>query len=73
LTCIGLQRYRTLTQIIVLLLNFGLNLWLIPLYGWQGAAWSSLATDGTLGVLNWSILSRKSKQLTRMALEGVAT
>jgi O-antigen/teichoic acid export membrane protein len=56
LTSIGLQRYRTLTQITVVALNFGLNLWLIPLHGWRGAAWASLATDGTLGILNWGVL-----------------
>lgn len=62
LTSIGLQRYRTLTQFSVVLLNFGLNVWLIPRYGWHGAAWSSLATDGTLGILNWTILKVKSSQ-----------
>jgi O-antigen/teichoic acid export membrane protein len=58
LTCIGMQRYRTVTQIMVVLLNFSLNLWLIPRYGWRGAAWASLATDGVLAILNWSILER---------------
>jgi O-antigen/teichoic acid export membrane protein len=56
LTCVGLQRYRTLTQVIAAVMNFGLNLWLIPHYGWQGAAWASLATDGALGAMNWSVL-----------------
>ncbi|HTV53804.1 MAG TPA: oligosaccharide flippase family protein [Terriglobia bacterium] len=56
LTAIGLQRYRTLTQITAVILNFGLNLWLIPQFGWRGAAWASLATDGMLGVLNWGVL-----------------
>ncbi len=56
LTCIGCQRYRTITQIIAAVMNFGLNLWLIPRYGWHGAAWGSLATDGALGAMNWSVL-----------------
>jgi O-antigen/teichoic acid export membrane protein/glycosyltransferase involved in cell wall biosynthesis len=56
LTAIGLQRYRTFTQITVVALNFLLNLRLIPLYGWHGAAYASLATDGALGLLNWSVL-----------------
>jgi O-antigen/teichoic acid export membrane protein len=56
LTSLGFQRYRTLTQITVVLLNFGLNVWLIPIYGWHGAAWASLATDGALGIMNWSVL-----------------
>jgi O-antigen/teichoic acid export membrane protein len=56
LTGAGLQRYRTTTQTAAVALNFLLNLWLIPAYGWLGAAWSSLATDGALGVLNWAIV-----------------
>jgi len=63
LTSLGLQRYRTMTQIAAAVLNFGLNLWLIPRYGWHGAAWASLATDGTLGVSNWCLLEMKSKRL----------
>jgi O-antigen/teichoic acid export membrane protein len=56
LTGAGLQRYRTLAQITAVAINFGLNLWLIPRHGWHGAAWASLATDGALGVINWSVL-----------------
>ena len=56
LTGAGLQRYRTIAQISAVAINFGLNLWLIPGHGWHGAAWASLATDGALGVINWSVL-----------------
>jgi O-antigen/teichoic acid export membrane protein len=56
LTGAGLQRYRTIAQIAAVGINFALNLWLIPNYGWRGAAWASLATDGALGVINWSAL-----------------
>jgi O-antigen/teichoic acid export membrane protein len=56
LTGAGLQRYRTGTQMVALAVNVGLNLWLIPAYGWHGAAWSSLATDGLLGMMNWGML-----------------
>lgn len=52
----GLQRYRTTAQISAVIIDFGLNLWLIPAYGWHGAAWASLATDGVLGVINWTVL-----------------
>jgi O-antigen/teichoic acid export membrane protein len=48
----GLQRYRTLSQMLAVALNVGLNVWLIPRHGWLGAAWSSLATDGMLAVMN---------------------
>jgi O-antigen/teichoic acid export membrane protein/glycosyltransferase involved in cell wall biosynthesis len=64
LTSIGLQRYRTLTQLAVACLNFGLNLWLIPRYGWRGAAWASLATDGSLGIMNWTLLQRTCRKLS---------
>lgn len=57
LTGAGLQRYRSVTQIVAVALNFGLNLWLIPAHGWHGAAWASLATDGGLGVMNWAVLT----------------
>jgi O-antigen/teichoic acid export membrane protein len=52
LTGAGLQRYRSVTQIIAAVGNFILNLWLIPTHGWLGAAWASLVTDGGLGVMN---------------------
>lgn len=37
--------------------NFAVNLYLIPRYGWLGAAWSSLATDSGLAVLNWLMVA----------------
>ena len=57
LTGAGLQRYRSVTQVIAVVGNFALNLWLIPAHGWHGAAWASLATDGGLGVMNWAVLA----------------
>jgi O-antigen/teichoic acid export membrane protein len=68
LTGAGLQRYRTATQFIAVVLNVLLNLWLIPIHGWRGAAWSSLATDGALGVMNWGILKILVAQSRRRAL-----
>ena len=56
LTGAGLQRYRTGTQILAVGINLCLNMWLIPHHGWRGAAWASLATDGLLGVMNWTLL-----------------
>ena len=57
MTGAGFQHYRLGTQCIAAASNFVLNLWLIPHYGWLGAAWSSLATDGALGAMNWGMLS----------------
>lgn len=56
LTGAGMQRYRTITQLLAATLNFLLNLWLIPRAGWHGAAWSSLGTDAALAGMNWGIL-----------------
>jgi O-antigen/teichoic acid export membrane protein len=56
ITGMGFQRYRTTAQFVAAALNFGLNLWLIPRYGWLGAAWASVATDGSLAVVNFLVL-----------------
>jgi O-antigen/teichoic acid export membrane protein len=49
----GFQRYRFLYELGAAIGNFGVNLWLIPLYSWKGAAMSSLATDGSLALVSW--------------------
>ena len=56
LTSCGRQSVRTASQATAAGLNFGLNLWLIPHFGWHGAAWASVATDGALALMNWSTL-----------------
>jgi O-antigen/teichoic acid export membrane protein len=50
LTGAGYQRYRTTCQLLAAGLNFGLNLYMIPM-------WSSLATDGFLAAANWFVLT----------------
>jgi O-antigen/teichoic acid export membrane protein len=56
LTGAGHQKLRLGVQAIAAVFNFVMNLVLIPRYGWLGAAWSSLATDGLLGISNWTVL-----------------
>lgn len=56
LTGSGHQPLRLAVQAFAAVFNFSVNLYLIPRFGWPGAAWSSLATDGMLGVLNWGAL-----------------
>jgi O-antigen/teichoic acid export membrane protein len=51
LTGAGLQSYRTASQVSAAILNIVLNFHWIPMYGWRGAAWASLATDGALAVV----------------------
>ena len=58
ITGLGFQRYRTVSQLCAAAFNFGVNLWLIPRFGWEGAAWASLATDGGLGIANLLIVRR---------------
>jgi O-antigen/teichoic acid export membrane protein len=62
----GHQKFRLISQSIAALGNLLLNLYLVPRYSWLGAAWASLATDGSLGIMNWvalSLLSRRSRPL----------
>lgn len=48
LTGAGHQAVRTAIQAGVAIFNVMLNLWLIPMYSWRGAAWSSIASDTLL-------------------------
>ena len=50
LTALGAQWYRTAIQIGAALFNVGVNLYLIPRFGWKGAAASSIATEALLAV-----------------------
>ena len=52
----GFQRLRLIVQGMMAATNFALNLYLIPHYGWRGAAWSSLETDGGMAILMWGLL-----------------
>ena len=45
LTGAGFQKTRSAIQVTTALTNVGLNLWLIPLYSWRGAAWATLSSD----------------------------
>jgi O-antigen/teichoic acid export membrane protein len=56
LTGAGLQGTRSALQIFAASANGILNFWLIPLYSWKGAAWSSLATDGALVFCLWGLV-----------------
>lgn len=50
----GFQRTRTVIQVLIALINIGLNLVILPRYSWRGAAWTSLGCDGLLVVVFWS-------------------
>ena len=56
LTGAGFQGLRSTTQLLVAAFNTLANLWLIPLYSWKGAVWSSLASDGLLVLILWALV-----------------
>ena len=70
MTSAGYQRYRTASQLGAALFNFVLNLFLIPAYGWHGAAWASLATDGGLCVVNSLLLQVCIRHHEKMKLQN---
>jgi O-antigen/teichoic acid export membrane protein len=58
--------------------NLLLNLWWIPVYGWIGAAWSSLASDGLLAAANsvlvfelWRRIRSRTLNVTSQSAGGV--
>jgi glycosyltransferase involved in cell wall biosynthesis/O-antigen/teichoic acid export membrane protein len=55
-TACSSQWLRTAAQAASAGLNFGLNLLLIPRWGWQGAAVTSIVTDGLLAAVSFSVL-----------------
>ncbi len=59
------QPARSATQLGVAGFNILINLWLIRVYSWRGASWSSLASDGALAislyfVIHWFIRREKA-------------
>jgi O-antigen/teichoic acid export membrane protein len=62
LSSAGYQNYRLGAQAGIAVMNFVMNIYLIPRYSWHGAAWASLASDGLLAILMWGtvfILERR--------------
>jgi O-antigen/teichoic acid export membrane protein len=57
LTGAGYQRLRTALQVTVAVANVLINRRWIPAYGWRGAAWSSLVSDGVLAAMMYSAAS----------------
>ena len=56
------QGARTITQVLVAIINGLLNWWLIPLYSWHGAIWATIASEFLLMVLLWGAVYKYSKQ-----------
>jgi O-antigen/teichoic acid export membrane protein len=62
LTGAGFQGTRSGMQVVVAVFNVLINLWLIPLYSWRGAAWSSLASDAFLMISLWGVVALLYRQ-----------
>ncbi|MGO8732878.1 MAG: oligosaccharide flippase family protein [Terriglobia bacterium] len=58
----GHQGLRTLAHLGVAVFNVLINLWIIPAYGWRGAAWSSIACDGLLAGALWFAANRLARR-----------
>lgn len=58
ITASASQWNRTATQAAAAGINLALCAWMIPRWSWQGAAWASLLTDGSLVLLSWMVLRR---------------
>ncbi len=71
ITGAGNQKFRLFSQLGAIALNLTLNVWLIPRHSWRGAAWASLGTDGTLGILNWSVALYLLHKERRRALQNL--
>jgi O-antigen/teichoic acid export membrane protein len=55
----GFQGLRCAIQVAIALINILLNLVFLPRYGWLGAAWTSLASDGLLLLSLWFAVQYK--------------
>ena len=56
LTGAGYQKSRSIIQTGAAFLNLGLNIWLIPAYGWKGAAWATIASDTLRMICLWIVV-----------------
>lgn len=56
LTASGRQKYRATAQFLVAGVTLMLDLWLIPIHGWHGAAWASLVADALLAFMCYFLL-----------------
>jgi O-antigen/teichoic acid export membrane protein len=64
----GLQGLRCAIQVAVAAVNVGLNLLILPRYGWLGATWTSLASDGLLLLSLWIAVQFKLSRQTQTSL-----
>jgi O-antigen/teichoic acid export membrane protein len=61
------QGTRSALQVIIALVNVGLNLWLIPLYSFAGAVYATIVSDSLLLLLIWAALAVYLRRTPRPA------
>lgn len=66
ITGVGQQRLRGGGQVLAVGLNLLLNLALIPAYGWRGAAWATIASEGFILLLYGAIATYLVHQERRL-------
>jgi O-antigen/teichoic acid export membrane protein len=59
----GFQRMRSVVQVSIAIVNIVLNLLVLPKYGWLGATWTSLASDGLLVAFLWLAVKRQARMV----------
>ena len=71
LTGAGFHRARSALQVTAAFINFGANLYLIPRYSWQGAAWATLTSEIFKLITLWLVVffcyqrSKDQEQVTQ--------
>jgi O-antigen/teichoic acid export membrane protein len=67
----GFQGLRCAIQVAIAIVNVVLNLAFLPKYGWLGAAWTSLASDGLLALSLWMAIQYKLRTAYQPAIAPV--
>lgn len=57
LTGAGRQSLRNASLIGAMVINFGVNVWLIPIYGWRGAVGATLTAEALKAIAVWVTLA----------------
>lgn len=64
LTGAGFHKARSISQVTAAFINFGANLYLIPRFSWQGAAWTTLTSEIFKLVTLWILVFYYKKRET---------
>jgi O-antigen/teichoic acid export membrane protein len=64
LTGAGFNKSRSILQVTAAFINFGANLYLIPRFSWQGAAWATLTSEIFKLITLWLLVLYYKKQET---------